>query len=365
MALQTNADQNAEIFKNANNIAQHEYYNAVLGNQGEELALKKAMFAWQQTLDRAAQTGMFEGAPTQAAMQYYSNTFGDWSTPEAGQKTLKAQEQEFQQGVTTAGLTGTYQGQDTQAAVKQASDIANAQAGLTGWLNPSGGGAPGGTQTLAGQQQGWQQGFSEQQQADKNRQDYLNLLSGLRGPADYGQYLKVLGSTPQGLQDLVGAVSGQYQPATGATYGQPVPVSLGSFMGSAASGASQQYAPGQYAYPQSQPQMQNMQYGATQQQTPYQQSQAANQTALAQYDQRQQQGGGTDYANYMAQAQRLPPPNQIAPQAYNAMTTTQKQMAGGMYEQLGYNPQDVTDLYKQSLPKYGSQTPQVGGFKIQ
>lgn len=366
--VQTDPDINALIMQHANATAQQAYYDSMSRNEGERIALEKAKFAWQQQLDTAQMTGLWQGAPTQDAMRYYANTFGDWSSPEAGKKTLAAQQQEFAQGVTTAGLTGMYQGNQTQQAAKQAADIAARQAELTGYLQIPGQTGQG-TQTLAGQQQQWSQGFQALQEANKNRQDYLQLLSGLRGPADYGQYLKVLGSTPGGLRDLVGAASGQYAPAQGAVYGQPVPVSMGSFMNSAATGMSQNYAPGQYAYPQAQPQgapqlsAQYAQYGPVPQ-TPYQQSQAANQTALAQYDQRAQQGQGTDYQNYMAQASALPSPNQISPQAYNAMTTTQKQLMGGMYEQLGWNPQDVADVYKQSLPKYGSQSAQVGGIKL-
>ena len=389
---ETNLDANAQIFSNANNNATQAYNRAMLNQEGDRLAFDKARFAWQQTLDRAAQTGMFEGAPTQAAMQYYANTFGDWSTPEAGAKTLAAQQQEYTQGVTTAGLTGTYQGQQTQAAAKQAADIAATQAGLTGWLNPAGGGAPGGTQTLAGQNQQWQQGFSEQQQAEKSRQDYLNLLAGLRGPADYGQYLKVLGSTPNGLRDLVSAAQGNYQMGTGVSGQQAVPVSLGSFMNSAATGQGQQYAPGQYAYGQQQPGTNQLDvmpgggasysgFDANGQPTGYQQAQDAQRSV---YGAQQQQAGqanpylqgspagnnmqpaasGTAYNQYMQQASNLPPPNQIAPQAYNNMTTTQRQMVGGMYEQQGYALPDVADLYKQSLPKYGATRPQVGGFKL-
>jgi hypothetical protein len=362
--------QLSQIFSAANQTAQNEYYNAKLGGEAEDRALARAKFAWQQQLDRAGLTGMFEGSPTFDAMKDYAEMFGDWSTPQAGQKTLAAQQQAFNQQATEAGFTGTWNGNQTQAAAKQAADIAAMNAGLTGYL--------GGTQTLAGQQQGWQQGFSQQQQADKNRQDYLQLLSGLRGPADYGQYLKVLGSTPGGLRDLAGAAAGQYQVASGATSGaQPVPVSMGSFVNSAATGAGQQYQPGQYAYPQSQP-GQAQWYGAN---NGYQQAQNANQTLQAQNAQYANQlqpytygspagnnmqpaAQGTSYESYMRAAQGLPPPNQISPQAYNAMTTTQKQMVGGMYEQQGWNPQDVTDLYRQSLPKYGSSGPQTGGFKF-
>lgn len=408
MSFETNLDANGQIFSNANNAATQAYMKSKMSNENEQLALQKAQFAWKQTLDTASMTGLFQGAPTQQAMQYYANTFGDWSTPEAGAKTLQAQQQQFQQGVTTAGLTGTYNGQQTQAAQKQAADMAAQAAGFTGQF--------GGQQTQQAQQQAWQQGFSQQQQNDKNRQDYLQLLSGLRGPADYGQYLKVLGSTPNGLQDLVAAASGQYQPGTGSSGQGPVPVSLGSFMNSAATGMGQQYAagqqpqggyqPGSYVYPQSGPQQagygqpgpaQTQQWGVQPgesmqhlavmpgstgpQRTPYQQAQGAQQTVYGQQQQAAQganpytQGSpagnnmqpaatGTAYDQYMQQASNLPPPNQISPQAYNNMTTTQRQMLGGMYEQGGYALPDVADMYKQSLPKYGASRPQTGAIKL-
>src|SRR5436190_97785 len=57
--------------------------------------------------------------------------------------------------------------------------------------------------------------------------DYLKLISGLRGPADYGQYLRVLGSTPGGLRDLVSSAAGKYAPGAGASTGvAPTPVTL-------------------------------------------------------------------------------------------------------------------------------------------
>ena len=366
----TNVDANKVVFDNANNVFQQQYYMSKMANDNDAMALAKAAQAWKQTVDTAAMTGEFNGNPTQAAMQFYSNTFGSWAKPEMGAETLAANQQKFGQTVTAANLTGMYNGQLTQQAQKQQSDLAAQQAGLLGYYNAPGttpGGPGQGQQTLAAQQQYWAQQQAEQVQADKNRQDYLQMIGQLRGPADYGQYLKVLGSTPQGLQGLVGAAAGQYQMGTGSSGQAPVPVSLGSFMNSGATGQSQQYAAGAGPYaqpyqyqggaPQLTPQPGQMQ-AQPPQQTGYQQAQGAQQTAMGQQPQ------STSYASYMAAAQGLPPPNQIAPQNYNQMTTTQKQLLGGMYEQQGYALPDVADMYKQSLPKYGSQTAQTGGLKL-
>lgn len=374
---ETNIDANAQIFGNADRAATQAYQRAMLNNEGERIALEKAKFAWQQEVQTAQMTGEFRGNPTQAAMQYYANAFGTWAKPGENAETLASQQQRFSQGITAAGVTGQYNGQDTLAAQKQAADVAARQAELLGYYQQPGlnGGQPGQQQqTLAGQQQQWSQGFQEQQAGYKAQQDYLNLLAGLRGPADYGQYLKVLGSTPNGLQGLVSAAAGQYLPGTGVSGQAPTPVSLGSFLNSAATGMSQPY---QYQWAQGMGQPP----APPSAQTAYQQAQNAGNTVYGQQQQQAQQANpytygspagnnmqpaaqGTAYDQYMRTAQGLPPPNQISPQAYNNMTTTQRQMLGGMYEQQGYALQDVADLYKQSLPKYGSQAPQTGGFKI-
>lgn len=183
-------------------------------------------------------------------------------------------QQAFTNKINEASLTGSYNGAPTQAALAQ-------EAGLTGMYQ--------GKPTLAREQM---------QQTTAN--DYLKLISGLRGPQDYGQYLKVIGSTPQGLSDLVASASGKYIPASGATTGAgTTPASLGGLVGDVTGG-----------------------------------------------------GGGMKYAQYMDQVSQLPRPNQISPDAWNTYTDSQKKVLLGMYESAGFNPTDVTDLYKQSLPRY-------------
>lgn len=228
---------------------------------------------------------------------------------------------QYNQGftITEAGLTGTYQGQPTLAAQQQQANISGQYTDYNGFaqrdpqakalaaINPSlldpryqqellktrgyvfYAGENASSPTLAAQ--------TAQSQTALG---YLNLIGNLRGPADYGQYLRVLGSTPGGLRDLVSGAMGQYTPATGATTGAaPTPAALGSVQ-SDVTGA----------------------------------------------------GGATNFADYTAAAQNLPRPNQISPAAWNAYTDSQKQLLLGMYESTGYRPQDVLDLYKQSLPKY-------------
>lgn len=271
-----------------------------------------------------------------AAYQAYLNARLNLDTD--AQAFTQAQ-QAFTNHVTEAGLTGMYNGQPTLAAQAQQQSTAN---------------------------------------------DYLKLIAGLRGPQDYGQYLKVLASTPGGLKDLVASASGRYVPGGGTTGVSAVPVSLGGVIGQATAGAgaaggvsqdvanllAQNPSLANPAYQQEL--MKTRGYVFTQDGNDQAFQQAAargwNPTSLT-YDPSQvgvtAQGGSpqqSQYADYMAAAQGLPAPNQISPAAWNAYTTTQKQLLAGMYEAQGYNVQDVTDLYKQSLPQY--RAPTTGMVKI-
>jgi hypothetical protein len=105
---------------------------------GDKAAFDEAVRQFNQNfgLSQAATTGVYNGAPTLAALKQQADI--------AAQKLLGAQND--------AALTGTYQGQATLAALKQQADIASQQlqnamtaAGLTGTYN----GAP----TLAAQNQ--------------------------------------------------------------------------------------------------------------------------------------------------------------------------------------------------------------------
>ena len=58
-------------------------------------------------------------------------------------------------------------------------------------------------------------------------------------------------------------------------------------------------------------------------------------------------------------------PNQMAPQTWNALTPSQQQMLLGTWESQGYTKDDAQALFTQSLPKYATQTPASGSFKLQ
>jgi hypothetical protein len=178
-----------------------------------------------------------------------------------------------------------------------------------------GGGQP--VQTLAANQQYYQQWLDAQKQAlsqwqaqQTASQNYLTMMAGLRGPADWQQYQKVLGATPGGMKDLVAAAAGQYIPGAGATTGvQPQAVSMQSFVNSATG----------------QPQTDN--------------GQAVMNSLVA--------------------------PNQMAPQTWNALTPSQQQMLLGTWESQGYSKDDAQALFNQSLPKYATQSSGAGSFRLQ
>lgn len=273
----------------ASNAAQQAYLNAKLNLESEDLAFRKAQEAFQEEVTKAGLTGLWQGAPTQAAMQYYANTFGTWATPGANAQTLASQQQAFAQQQQLAQLYGQYYG--------------------TGQAPTAG------QQTLAAQQQQWQQALQAQQEAraaqaqqQQQAQSYLNLLSGLRGPADWAKYQQVLGATPGGMRDLVSAAMGQYMPGGGATTGV--------------------------------------------------QPQAASLQTL----QQQVAGGGT--AQGAQQLGQLPAPNQLAPQAWRNLAPSQQELLLGAYENQGWNKDDVRALLSQSLPRYASNAPQAGTWRL-
>jgi hypothetical protein len=260
------------------------------------------------------------GAPTMALQAMY----GSNAAPTAGQQTLAAQNQYFNQAATEAGLTGWYNAPNATA---------------TSGANPT----PGqGQQTLAAQGQYWNQNFQQAQANQSNTMAYLNLLSSLRGPADWAKYQQVLGSTPGGMRDLYAAAMGQYVPGGGATTGyQPQAANLNTL----------QEQVGGYTANPGQPQTPGQAWGSGigiggQQPTPAQQQQA--------------QGGG---ANMYGSS--MPAPNQISAQSWNNLAPSQQQMFLGMYENQGWDKNDVEALYKQSLPKYGTNSPTAGTWRMQ
>ena len=384
--------------QSADDAARNEYNRGMLELGNQELALKRAQQAWKEVIDKAGLTGMFEGQYTMPVQQWAASTFGTWGMPTAGQKTLGAIGQEADIGATQAGLFGTW-GAPTQ-----------------------------GQQTLAGQQQQWSQGFQQQQYEaqqrqlqQQNAQAYLQMLSQLRGPADWAKYQQVLGSTPNGMRDLAAAAMGQYIPGGGATTGvAPQAANLQTMMGQIAGGGYGQANPNnaqqtwqnaaqQQAYPQYQ-QAQQMAGGAmnlegrpdyynpqqgqaapqgneqatlqalrggvtSKQQQAQQQAQQQGYTQGPESLGQQRAGGGTNQFGapqqnqYQLNAgqqtpQNLPAPNQIAPQAWKNMAPSQQQMLLGQYEAEGWHKPDVEALFAQSLPKYAANAPTSGTLKM-
>jgi len=389
----------------ANQAAQNAYNSSKLKLDSDTLAFQKAQEAWKEEMDKAGLTGMYQGQWTMPSQEYFANTFGTWGAPTAGQQTLAAQQQQFQQGQdvnqqaqTWSQLMGSYvapgslptAGQQTLAGQNQAFTQGVTAAGLTGMYNN----AP----TLAGQQQAYNQWLQAQQlgqaqqginqtawqQQQQAAQNYMQMMAGLRGPADWVQYQKMLGATPGGISDLVRSAAGQYIPGGGATTGVPgQAASLNSFYNQLTGGGQPSgqyytsYPQGGQSYPSyqqtyqyggQQPQ-QGQQYQAQQQaQGAYGQTSNASQNMLDQFTGANTSGqaqGQTGYAGSDAQAavNSLVAPNQMAPQTWNALTPSQQQMLQGVWEGQGYTQEDAKALFNQSLPKYAG--PQAGGFRLQ
>lgn len=340
----------------ANSQAQNAYYNALAAGQTADKALAQAKFEWQKQMDTAAQTGMWNGQWSNPQEQWFTGQFGQWfgpgGAPTPGQQTLTAQQQADAQAQAWSAMFGQYlapgtapgQGQQTAAAQQAALSNAATVAGLTGYYNTPGGTGQG-TQTLAGQQQQWQQGFQQQQfqaqqaqLAQQNALAYLSQLANLRGPADWAKYQQVLGSTPAGMRDLYAAAMGQYIPGGGATTGvQPQAVSLNTMQQQIAGAPQQTWGSG-------------IGVGGSQV-TPDQAVQAT--------------GNGTNMYGGQQQQYNLPAPNQISSQAWNNFTPSQQQLMLGNYEAAGWDKNDVQALYNQSLPKYGSNNATAGTWRLQ
>lgn len=326
----------------AQQAAYQAYLNAKLNLDTEELAFKKAQQAFTESVQKAGLTGMYEGAPTQAAMQYYANTFGTWAQPGQGAETQAAQQQKFTQAQQLAQMYGQY-------------------------YQPGGSGPAQGTQTQAAQEQAYTQWLRSQQelraqqaQQQQTANQYLTLLSNLRGPADWAKYQQVLGATPNGMRDLVAAAMGQYVPGGGATTGvQPTAVSLQSLLGDV-TGAGQ----GQYGAPGG-----KFAAGGTAMPEGYMQGITSN-IPNAMYGQQpgaEAAGGGTNTMGAGGTGGlnfNLPAPNQIAAQSWKNLAPSQQQMLLGQYEASGWNKDDVTALMNQGLPRYASNATAAGTFRL-
>jgi hypothetical protein len=239
------------------------------------------------------------------AMQAAQLAYQDWMMRTQDDAQAFAQAQQTYENTWNEQMFG-YQQQKDQWALQQSAGYfeVNGQrtptlagiaqeAGLTGRYN----GAP---------------TFAREQYETSTMQNLLGLQAQLRGPQNYSQYLKVLGSTPQGMRDVVNAAAGRFQmPSTsGVTPGQQTrPADVQGLVNDVATGG-----------------------------------------ANAQQEWAQALSGG------------LPNPNQFNLRNYTRMAPTQQAMLMSAYEGEGWEPADVQHMIQQSSPVgTGGQT---GSFRF-
>jgi len=171
----------------------------------DKLAFEKSQATWENALKEATLTGTYQGQPTLQYLEQQAKLFGVID----GQQTLEGklsdaqiaqinhsmqlqshasllEDQKFGFERERWGKEFDYQMQ------KDLRDFGVTEAQLTGMYN--------GQQTLA-----------SKELDSKNVQAYLGLLGSLQGPGNAFKQMRVLGSTPQNLQSLVGQWTGQYE----------------------------------------------------------------------------------------------------------------------------------------------------------
>lgn len=356
------SDQQRQL---ANDIATQAYNSSKLQGESEDRALASAKFAWQQATERAGLTGRFEDNWTFPSQQFFTQQFGTWQPggPTPGQETMAREQQTFGQGSTLGQMYGQY--------------YAPGETPTTG------------QQTLTAQQQAYNQWLGQQQEARQQQalqqqtaNQYLTLLSNLRGPADWAKYQEVLGATPGGMRDLTAAAMGQYIPGGGATTGvQPQAANLNTLYGQVSGGG--QYgnyqAGGGANWPQSTYTPMGANVAAF---TPGGQSPQVINNQIPQppgtadvYAQPRPAdtstafppaaGNGTNMYGAPQQNQmNLPAPNQVAAQSWKNLAPSQQQMMLGGWEAAGWNKDDVGALMNQALPKYASNAPTAGTWRL-
>jgi hypothetical protein len=409
----------------ANDIATQEYNKAKAAGEAEDRALAAAKFAWEQVKDRAGLTGRFEDSWTMPTQQWFTSQFGTWMPqgPQAGQMTLAAQQQlatnlgtyqgtqtqqaqqqawnqAQQAAAAAAAATGYYQAptgtgnmvmdafntragaadqqtylnatggnrqaaaeryyNDVQGAVRARTEAVGAQFTpdtMRQWVYGQGGAGESGPwggagqRTLTAQEQDYTQWLRAAQEARQNQalqqqtaNQYLTLLSNLRGPADWSKYQEVLGAGGN-MNTLAAAAMGQYIPGGGATSGyQPQAANLNTMYNQVAgAGQTAAFTPGGQI----------------------QQAAAAGQPQQGQNQQVNALGNGTNMYGAPRQNQmNLPAPNQIAPQAWNNLPPSSREMIKGEYEAQGWYKPDVEALMNQALPKYASNAPGAGTWRL-
>lgn len=156
--------------------------------------------------------------------------------------------------------------------------------------------------------------FAREQYETGEMNNLLSLQAGLRGPENYAQYLKVLGSTPQGMRDVVNAAAGRFQ----------MPSTSGM--------------------------------------TPGQQTNAADVQSLLRDV---TSGGAAAQADWSsALSGGLPAPNQISLQNWSKMMPTQQKMLLSAYEGQGWDTNDVMKQLQQASPVGAVGGGTTGTFKF-
>lgn len=346
--------QNQQIAQAANDDRTQAYNQAKLRGESEDRAQAAAKFAWQQTIDRAGLTGMFEGQYTMPSQQYFANTFGTWGTPTQGQQTLAGQNQGFTQQQALASMYGQYYAPGQTPGAGTQTQTAQEQQ-YTQWLRAQ------------------QQRLAEQTAQQTAANQYLTLLSNLRGPADWAKYQEVLGAGGN-MNSLAAAAMGQYVPGGGATSGmQPQAANLNTLYNQVAGAGgyqpTQQQQSNVAAFTPQASVAQATQPGANYQYSPTATGSQINQSTWGGANAQAQNaaGNGTNTMGAQptqAQQLNLPAPNQVAMQSWRNLAPSQQQNLLGSWEAQGWNKDDVTALMNQSLPKYGSNAANAGTWRL-
>src|SRR5215467_12214132 len=133
----------------ADSAAKNAYYQAQAAGATSNAALEAAKFAWQQKLDEAQQTGMWNGQWNNPQEQWFTGQFGQWygagGEPGVGTQTQQAQQQAYNQAQQLSQAYGQYYAPGTTpiagnlTSAQQQQQFANAQqtAALTGWYTPA------------------------------------------------------------------------------------------------------------------------------------------------------------------------------------------------------------------------------------
>jgi hypothetical protein len=353
----------------------------------------------------ASLTGMYNGEPTPEYQQMLAALTGQFN----GQPTQAAMEFAKQFGLSEAAVTGMYNGQPTQAAQEFAQQFGLSQAAVTGMYQ--------GSPTQAAKEFEARLALDTQHEQNSQANQMLQLAASLRGPRNAFQFAKVLGGTPQGLSDVLAAVSGRYNlPGYQGGGAAPEAVNVNNFMSDvyAATPAGKQSAWASGAGPQNQywspadvamaaqpaptslegaptyaPQMNqwsspapsytvnppgapaptnayNYQPTGDGSQTvyppgisaPVQAGQVSSPAPLSGAN--LQQIGAQQMA---AQPYQLPRPSQWNAEAYANLGAYRQDLLGAQYEAAGWDPQAAIDQFKQSLPTYGGpKTAKIAGI---